>query len=161
MHIHTICIKVVNKEKGGRTLQIISKGERTGENDRNNSSPPLCWFGRFCYQLKYGLIYVVKAWEKRGDKTEDNHLNLLHNSPPVVAPIVSARFSNIFILSCLVTILSRSILILNCRLSLCKKLSNDCQKVTKTTIRNIPLSFNQLSLSKSCFQATGIQVTTK
>jgi len=90
---------------------------------------------------------VVKAWEKRGDKAEDNHLNLLHNSPPVVAPIVSARFSNIFILSCLVTILCRSILILNCRLSLCKKLSNDCQKVTKTTIRNIMSSQLQSAFS--------------
>jgi hypothetical protein len=78
----------------------------------------------------------MKAWEKRGNKAEDNHLNLLHNSPPAVATIVSTRFSNILILSCLVTILCRPVLILDPSLSLCNKLSHDCQKLQRK-IRNI------------------------
>lgn len=119
--------------KGGRTLLIISKGERTGENDRNIFPRLLSWF---CCLLKYALIYVMKAWEKRGNKAEDNHLNLLHNSPPAVATIVSTRFSNILILSCLITILCRPVLILDPSLSLCNKLSHDCQKLQRK-IRNI------------------------
>ena len=131
-YIQNVSKLSVNR-KGGRTLLIISEGERTGENDRNIFSRLLSWF---CCLLKGALIYVMKAWEKRGNKAEDNHLNLLHNSPPAVATIVSTRFSNILILSCLVTILWRPILILDPSLSLCNKLSHDCQKLQRK-IRNI------------------------
>lgn len=65
---------------------------------------------------------VVEPGEKGSDKSKDNHLDLLHNAPPLITTIDIAMFCNIFILDCLVCIISGLVPILGFRLTLFQKI---------------------------------------
>lgn len=76
------------------------------------------------HRFQSELFYVMKAWEEGGDEAEYNHLDLLHNAPPLVTTMGIRILILILIpiLSNLITTIQRLVLILNSSLSLCSKL---------------------------------------
>lgn len=95
---------------------------------------------------------VVEPREKGSDKSKDNHLDLLHNSPPLVSTIASTGFSHIFIPNCLVCVIRWLVPILGCRLSLCQKLIMNKGKHETISDTNL-----KLMLTESLYQTNEIQ----
>lgn len=95
----------------GYLFTFISKGKYKRQINYLNF-----WIDTAC-----ALIYIVKTWKQRSYEAKDDHLDLLHDSPPLITA-VGSRVHRILISSCLITIIWQLILILSSSLALCSEL---------------------------------------